>query len=727
MATLLFSAIGGLFGGPLGGAIGALVGRSVDRAIIGSPTREGPRLKELAVSTSSYGSPVPRIYGRMRTAGTIIWSTDLVEHKDKQGGGKGKPSYTTYSYSASFAIALSSRPLQGLGRIWADGNLLRGASGDMKTGGQFRFHTGHADQAPDPLLAAAEGLGQSPAYRDLAYVVFEDLQLGDFGNRIPALTFEVFADDQAPTAQDLFDGIVEDVSAPVQFPEIEGLSSEGPLADLLSQLDLAYPLDCNVSGDRLTIWREGANEPVTLADPAISVADGAFGVQQGFARKRLPPLASRPGVLRYYDVDRDYQPGLQRAPGRPLAGQPGTVDLPVAMTAANARQVCARLARRTGWARQSLSWRSAELDTSVAPGSLARIAGEPGIWRIEDWEWREGGVEMALSRVSDAGAIALPADPGRSNPPLDVEAGVTVIQAFELPWDGIGSGDSAQLFAATSSSSAGWPGAALFVDHGDGQLLRIGSTGRSRAVMGQVASALSPAAPELFDRHNRIEVDLVDAAAVLQGASMAQIAAGANRALIGGEIVQFVNAEAMGSGKWRLSGLLRGRGGTELAISGHGPNESFVLLDGEATALDPSLVGNAPASRIAAIGLGEDEPVLSDIACRGISRRPPSPVHPRWRRDAEGTLHLRWTRRARGAWSWADGVEVPLNEESENYIVSLEAGEMRLAMWATTAPELAITAGEQSAIGPSRETATFVIRQQGKFALSDGLAIQLTN
>lgn len=182
-----------------------------------------------------------------------------------------------------------------------------------------------------------------------------------------------------------------------------------------------------------------------------------------------------------------------------------------------------------------------------------------------------------------------------------------------------------------------------------------------------------------------------------------------------------------GSGKWRLSGLLRGRGGTELAISGHGPNESFVLLDGEATALDPSLVGNAPASRIAAIGLGEDEPVLSDIACRGISRRPPSPVHPRWRRDAEGTLHLRWTRRARGAWSWADGVEVPLNEESENYIVSLEAGETRLAMWATTAPELAITAGEQSAIGPSRETATFVIRQQGKFALSDGLAIQLTN
>ncbi|WP_310530763.1 phage tail protein [Novosphingobium sp.] len=727
MATLLFSAVGTLFGGPLGGAIGALVGRSLDKAILGSPSREGARLKELSVSTSSYGSPVPRLFGRMRTAGTIIWSTDLVEQKEKQGGGKGKPSYTTYNYSASLAIALSSRPLQGIGRIWADGNLLRGASGDMKTGGQFRFHNGHGDQNPDSLLLAAEGLGQCPAYRDMAYVVFEDLHLGDFGNRIPALTFEVFADDGAPTAQDLFDDIVDDVSAAVQFPEIEGLSCEGPLADLLSQLDLAYPLDCNVSGETLTIWREGVADPTILSDPAISVADGAFGVQQGFARKRLPPLAARPGILRYYDVDRDYQPGLQRAPGRPAAGQPGTVDLPVAMTAANARQVCARLARRTGWARQSLSWRSAQLDTSIVPGSMVRMAGEPGIWRVEDWEWREGGVEMSLSRISDAGMVSLPADPGRSNAPMDTVAGATVLQAFELPWDGTGTGDGAQLFAAASSSSPGWPGAALFVDRGDGQLLRIGSTGRARAVMGSVASALPPASPEIFDRGNHIDVDLVDPAAVLVPVTMAQLASGANRALVGRELLQFKHTEALGGGIWRLSGLLRGRGGTEAAIGNHGPGESFVLLDGEATELDAVLVGDQPGSRIAAIGLAEDAPVLSDIACRGIARRPLCPIRPKWDFDTAGALHLRWTRRARGAWVWADGVDVPLNEEAENYVVTLEAGGARLAMWATAQPELAISAGELAALQPDLATGTFVVRQQGKFALSDGLALQLTN
>ena len=109
MATLVFSALGAVVGGPLGGAIGALIGRQVDAAIVGSPSREGPRLKELAVSTSSYGAPLPRVFGRIRVGGSIIWATDLVEHRQTQGGGKGRPSVTSYSYSASFAVALSAR------------------------------------------------------------------------------------------------------------------------------------------------------------------------------------------------------------------------------------------------------------------------------------------------------------------------------------------------------------------------------------------------------------------------------------------------------------------------------------------------------------------------------------------------------------------------------------------------------------------------------------------
>ena len=55
-----------------------------------------------------------------------------------------------------------------------------------------RLHRGGESQLPDPLIAAIEGETAAPAYRGTAYVVFENLDLTPFGNRIPQFNFEVF-------------------------------------------------------------------------------------------------------------------------------------------------------------------------------------------------------------------------------------------------------------------------------------------------------------------------------------------------------------------------------------------------------------------------------------------------------------------------------------------------------------------------------------------------------
>ncbi|MBS0384559.1 MAG: glycoside hydrolase TIM-barrel-like domain-containing protein, partial [Proteobacteria bacterium] len=60
-----------------------------------------------------------------------------------------------------------------------------------------------ADAAPvrrAPLIEAIEGAGDAPAYRGLAYIVFEDLPLDGFGNAIPQLSFEIVR--PAPSAGD---------------------------------------------------------------------------------------------------------------------------------------------------------------------------------------------------------------------------------------------------------------------------------------------------------------------------------------------------------------------------------------------------------------------------------------------------------------------------------------------------------------------------------------------
>ena len=107
MATIVLTAVGSAIGGPIGGSIGAFIGQQIDARIFAPKGREGPRLKDLTISTSSYGQPIPRQFGRMRVGGTVIWSTDLIESKRKEKGRKGQPSTTVYSYSASFAVALS--------------------------------------------------------------------------------------------------------------------------------------------------------------------------------------------------------------------------------------------------------------------------------------------------------------------------------------------------------------------------------------------------------------------------------------------------------------------------------------------------------------------------------------------------------------------------------------------------------------------------------------------
>ena len=723
MATLLFTAVGTAIGGPLGGLAGALIGRQVDSAIFGNGKVEGPRLKELDVTTSSYGTPIPRHYGRMRVAGSMIWSTDLKEQSQTDGG-KNQPDVTIYTYSVSFAVAIASRRILDVGRIWADGKLLRGAAGDLKTGGTVRVYRGTADQPPDPLIAEIEGADRCPAYRGLAYLVFEDLDLADFYNRIPALTFEVIADDSFDL-QDVVGEIVPDADAAVALDGITGFSCEGPLAETLGQLDPIFPLDADAGGETLLISPERLQPDVLpLSASAVTVEDDAFGAATGQARRRGTQSRRPPEILRYYDVDRDYQPGAQRAAGRALPGQPLTVELAAAMTATTARALVERTKQRADWSRDRIAWRTTALDPDVGPGTVVTVPGKAGRWRVSEWEWREAGIELGLERVVPTGADEVPVDvidPGRINPNPDLLPPPTSLVAYELPWDGTGSGDTPAPFAALSSTGSNWSGAALFVDLGNGELQSLGPSGRTRSIIGTSENALSSAIPLLIDRTSTLTVQLIDPDMVLAQATARQLAFGWNRALLGNEIIQFAHAEPLGQGRWLLSGLLRGRGGTENHVPAHAAGEQFVLLDGRPVALDPSRVTSSPETVIVAVGRGDDEPLASPLEMQGITLRPLSPVHPKAIVQADGSLTLAWTRRARGAYLWLDGADTPLHEETESYRVTYGPIASPVAIWTPSEPELVIPAATVGDLGNALAQGSFHVRQQGSYDLSEPL------
>ncbi|MFA7262009.1 MAG: glycoside hydrolase/phage tail family protein [Caulobacter sp.] len=189
MAQVILGGVGGALGGALGAAIGSAVGGAIDRAVVASlqPARQiGPRLRELQLMGAAEGAPMAAVFGRARVAGQVIWAARFREKRIERqaGGGKGGPTTVEYRYSLSFAVALCEGPIDGVGRVWADGKPM-----DL-AGATMRLHRGTEDQTPDPLIEAVEGA--APAYRGCAYVVFEDLPLAAFGNRPPQLSFEVF-------------------------------------------------------------------------------------------------------------------------------------------------------------------------------------------------------------------------------------------------------------------------------------------------------------------------------------------------------------------------------------------------------------------------------------------------------------------------------------------------------------------------------------------------------
>jgi hypothetical protein len=182
-------------GAEIGGAIGTLIGTELDNLIAPGThiTRKGPRLSDVNIQGSSEGAPIPRVYGRMRVAGQLLWATKfketVIKSDHQTGGGKGGPKVTEtdigYRYSISFAVGLCAGVVTKIGRVWADGNLI-----DIS---QFttRFYPGDETQTFDPLIKEIEGESNTPAYRGLAYIVFEDMDLTNFGNRIPQLNFEI--------------------------------------------------------------------------------------------------------------------------------------------------------------------------------------------------------------------------------------------------------------------------------------------------------------------------------------------------------------------------------------------------------------------------------------------------------------------------------------------------------------------------------------------------------
>lgn len=327
-------------------------------------------------------------------------------------------------------------------------------------------------------------------------------------------------------------------------------------------------------------------------------------------------------------------------------------------------------------------------------------------WRLRLTEIADASARKITAERTDPSLYDFVAGPEQPyQPPPVVSFGKPLGVFLDLPILSAGAAEHAPYFAAYA---APWPGAVMLYR-------AAGSSGFSLDAAAAMPSRIGVTDGDFysgplwrFDRSNALYVRLI--AGTLESRSDVEILNGANTLALqnqdgGWELLQFTSATLIGLGAYKLSGLLRGVGGTESAMRDPVPaGARVVILDNALTQPGFSFDQRRLTFTYRYGPAGEE---FSDPAfvqeTRGfdaIGLRPFAPTRLRGRRNpATGDWMLSWIRRTRiGGDDWEQS-DVPLGETAESYAVEIyDVPGATLKRSATvTAPNFAYSATQQSA------------------------------
>ncbi|WP_454885148.1 GTA baseplate fiber-binding domain-containing protein [Sphingomonas oryzagri] len=327
--------------------------------------------------------------------------------------------------------------------------------------------------------------------------------------------------------------------------------------------------------------------------------------------------------------------------------------------------------------------------TTPRPVPLLRSLVERQDVALTGGRTRDNRAHLTAQRLPATAGAAPPASSGSGLSQPDLLHGPTTLALLDPPSLGDDLATAPTLLIAAAGASAGWRKAALTYSLDDGTSWQaIGGT-VAPAVMGQATTLLAPGSTAVRDDANSVDILLLSDAMALAGSDSIALSASANLAMLGDELIQFASAEQVGTRLFRLSGLLRGRRGSEWAMAGHAIGDRFVLIDPDALLAWPlplSAIGRSV--RVSASGVGDNGPVEAMLTFQARAMRPPEPVALHGVVMPDGSVSIDWTRRSRAGWNWLDDTDPPLAEEVERYqlVLSRSGGSAR-----------SITASTQSA------------------------------
>lgn len=574
--------------------------------------------------------------------------------------------------------------------------------------GDVRFYYGTRTQLADPTIGEVEGptvgAANVVAFRNIAYMMIEDLELTDFGNLVPNFQFVVEPDEDDSLASCVTEACLDaglslaelDVSAIPTSQKFGGAILRGvqPVRTALQPWMLAYHLTSQQRGGVIKFIPRTATTLVPLTGKTVAFAPGSDSPRPARVSEVGDQQVQQYTQLKYVNPDNKWQSGMAKAAGSVvLSANVATLDLEMTLTKDEAQRLANTIfelgrisARRTAIFDLPPSYINRVNESDRCSLSIFGQAWEFVITRMEEGE--NGviaceGIEEDLEAFTQTavaeGTLGLAVSGGGDTDrnaqaaptliPLLLDLPPLVDEHVDVPGFYVG--------AATGITGVPWRGFALFESwNPDADYDKVGDFD-VRATLGRVL-VIPLGWPgvdhRLVDYGSKIQVELTNPEDTLSSVLEEDMLRGRNRFLLGDEIVgvatwTLLSVDAYtGLRTYEGSVLLRGIKDTFESMNSHVLNERFVRLDRGIYFVRhaASRIAEERYYKVVAGGgfVAEADPEL--FAPTGATVTPFRPVYFVGTRDGSNNLTVTWERQGRRTLQMMDQ-NVPIDQELERY------------------------------------------------------------
>lgn len=612
----------------------------------------GDKLSDLKVTTSTYGGTVQQVWGNIRVAGDIFWAAidadgnHLVDNSTTSSqGGSGGAQITTEYATATFAVIVAhSRIIDSennvifrnptIQRIWFNDKIVWDVTATTSNKLSVVFYDGTQTTA-DSIMDGNTYVRyskNSPAYKNIAYCLFDTANLSDYGNRLPNVSIEIQTD--VCTVGDVISDLLRQVGIKSSNIDISGVSStymtgfaltsSTNISDAIQAIQEMYFVDIVEYGDMIYVVQRAQDSDIVINADDLGYTDigsGSGSDVDMFSLRRtqknnLPTRidltypclpTSTNGYKRYLSSTQSSFEQISNIYN--VQGIQTTCVLEDGVAATVANIIMELYQTELDELVIALPYNYYNImPTTKFTLTLSNVTRK---YKVVSVDINLFGQIIVTARSHNLHAYTNVADSSSSGMTYAVNDSIPAALQF-VAWAGKELRDEDKrtagfyVVAALLDYTKYWNGASIYYSTDGGTTYVFGGQIHNQGTIGAfqyIPSAFIAGTPNTYDYSSNPVIELYTLDKVLSTHTGTEVALGANTCIIGTELLSFNTATLISGTSYHITNLLRGR--RQFTAPAHTATENFFMVDEQTVVrvdVPPAYIGGSVKVKVLSPG-----------------------------------------------------------------------------------------------------------------------------